>query len=431
MSTTSCKVPSSSHDLVIIPYSSLLLDPEEAAPILQPSFQRAFGCKTHDTKHTPTAPLGLIGISGIPDFIHSRRQLFTRVHTLATLPSNYLETQLTHAPSKYNVGWSRNKERLSANKPTNDKKGSFYFNPLTDTPGTVEEREKYPMSYMENIWPEETVVPGFKECAMTLGCVMKDVVALMARHVDVFVNHSLLVDKDQKHTNDNKWKLHMGYEMTHTEKIKGRILYYFPHKKEDSGASAPTWIDWHNDSGFFTALAGDAYVNHDTGEFVPSHLVDPNAGLFVYDRNGTVHKVHIPEECMAIQIGECLQIATGGRLVATPHCVRGVNPSYNNSNSRIMEDSSVEMCDSHSDNDKVTQESTIRVARISFPCFVDTSPSFALRVPEGVSREQVLEQDVTNGVVPGLQYRWVKDGMEFGEFLTKTFETYYDWSSLK
>lgn len=33
-------------------------------------------------------------------------------------------------------------------------------------------------------------------------------------------------------------------------------------------------------------------------------------------------RVRIPSDHLAIQCGECLQIVTGGLLVATPHCVR-------------------------------------------------------------------------------------------------------------
>ena len=83
------------------------------------------------------------------------------------------------------------------------------------------------------------------------------------------------------------------------------------------------------------------------------------------NRNGKIVKVDIPEDCMAVQIGECLQIVTNGAVVATPHCVRGVDPKR-----------------------------TAKVARISFPCFVDTVPSFPLKIPRGGSRQNVLDCSV-------------------------------------
>ena len=35
-------------------------------------------------------------------------------------------------------------------------------------------------------------------------------------------------------------------------------------------------------------------------------------------------QVHIPRDCLAFQMGEALEIASDGFLIATPHCVRGV-----------------------------------------------------------------------------------------------------------
>ena len=63
------------------------------------------------------------------------------------------------------------------------------------------------------------------------------------------------------------------------------------------------------------------YVDHETGELIPKEDIDPHAGLYILDRTGTVTKIDIPEDCMLVQIGECLQIVTGGCVVATPHCV--------------------------------------------------------------------------------------------------------------
>ena len=63
-------------------------------------------------------------------------------------------------------------------------------------------------------------------------------------------------------------------------------------------------------------------------------------------------RVKIPADCMAIQVGECTQVVTGGEFVATPHCVRGCRPQYTQGR---------------------------KVARVACPCFVDTHPTFELR----------------------------------------------------
>jgi hypothetical protein len=46
----------------------------------------------------------------------------------------------------WNAGWSLGREKLGDEPDFS--KGSFYANPLFDTPGTQEEKEKYPINYI-------------------------------------------------------------------------------------------------------------------------------------------------------------------------------------------------------------------------------------------------------------------------------------------
>lgn len=46
------------------------------------------------------------------------------------------------------------------------------------------------------------------------------------------------------------------------------------------------------------------------------------SGLYIRTRGGELTKVSIPEDCLAFQTGEALELVTGGKLRATPHCVR-------------------------------------------------------------------------------------------------------------
>lgn len=60
-------------------------------------------------------------------------------------------------------------------------------------------------------------------------------------------------------------------------------------------------------------------------EIIPSP--SPASGLYIRTRGGELTKVSIPEDCLAFQTGEALEVATGGKLRATPHCVRvGASP---------------------------------------------------------------------------------------------------------
>ena len=57
---------------------------------------------------------------------------------------------------------------------------------MTDVPGTEEEQRLYPASYPVNKWPEEHVIPQFEVLGKDLGLLMKDVVALLAAHIDAY-----------------------------------------------------------------------------------------------------------------------------------------------------------------------------------------------------------------------------------------------------
>lgn len=209
---------------------------------------------------------GVIGIRNVPDFVECKQAVLKQAHQLAHLPKEAL-LKLEDPKSMYNAGWSHGKEKLG-DKP-DFAKGSFYFNPLTDMPGTEEDRKKYPASFPCNIWPTEEM-PDFEPAAKRLGKVMHECVVHLSRHIDAHVERKL---KDYEPGLVSK-------AMETTEKAKGRLLYYFPIEK----ASGASWIGWHNDSGFLTSLAGDMYVNDETGEEI--ECPDPDAGLYVVTRDG-------------------------------------------------------------------------------------------------------------------------------------------------
>lgn len=359
--------------LVVFEYDDLCSDKDLSEDIL-----RAFGADS----------LGALGVRGIPNWQEMRGKTLPMSHTLASLPQDQLNA-LEDEPSMYNAGWSFGKEKMG---DTPDfAKASFYFNPLMDDP-SPELREEFPWALPANIWPQESSIPGFRDNCREIGTEMRNIAILLAKHID-----RLLVSRVP------------GYEaglfeqaMAHSNKAKARMLYYFPIKpsQEQGESQKPkdNWIAWHNDSGFLTCLAGEIFVNHDTGEVIENPEPE-TAGLWIADRDGVEQKVFIPSDCMGIQIGECLQIISGGLLVATPHCVRGC-------------------------------KSTPNVGRISLPCFIDTDILFPLSVPSGCSKEDVFRNTVAQKVPP-LSGRWLRDGVPFAEFLGDSFKSYYEWTTKK
>lgn len=325
---------------------------------------------------------GLIAIRGVPGFIQAKRKLLPMAYELINLPEDYLEEKCTDAKSLYNAGWSRGKEKLGDGEP-DFAKGSFYYNPCSDVPGSDKDRTKYPLSYPCNVWPSEKL-PHFEPAAKELGMLLKEVTMHLARHLDVYLQAK--VKSYQPET--------ISRAMRETEKVKCRLLYYYPYDNEDKRKSS-SWIGWHNDSGFLTALPGDFYLDHSTGQLLDS-CPDDQAGLYIADRQDNLQRVVIPPDCMAIQLGECSQIVSGGVACATPHWVRAA--------------------------------STSNVARISLAAFVDTPPDFELRPPVGFSREQVCHSENSSKRVPPLDKRWTENGLTFGKFLEQTFQMYYKWT---
>jgi len=324
--------------------------------------------------------LGAIMISGIPGWQEQRSKVLPLSHKLAALPDD-AKAKLEHEPSMWNSGWSHGKEKLG-DKP-DFAKGSFYFNPLHDSvPVDNLLKAKYPFAYPDNIWPKDDL-PELESPCKSLGKLMYDVIVLLARSLDDYISSK--IPSFQKGMLYNTIK--------NTKKAKGRLLYYYPCEEHDSDDG---WIGWHNDSGFLTGLVASQYFNHDTGEMISNP--DPQAGLWIVNRGSSPVKVSIPADCMAVQCGECLQIISGGLLVATPHAVRASKPT-----------------------------SGVRCGRGSFPVFIDTDVEFPLTAPAGIAREAVFDKTV-HSKVPPLQARWKGNDQKFVDFLGDTFRLYYEWN---
>eukprot|EP00698_Gefionella_okellyi_P004848 TRINITY_DN14482_c0_g1_i1.p1 TRINITY_DN14482_c0_g1~~TRINITY_DN14482_c0_g1_i1.p1 ORF type:complete len:389 (+),score=91.79 TRINITY_DN14482_c0_g1_i1:59-1225(+) len=322
--------------------------------------------------------LGALTIKNVPEYAELRRALLPMSHKVAHLPAD-AKTALEDPESMWNAGWSHGKEKLG-DEP-DFAKGSFYNNPLYDEAGTAEERAKYPFFYPKNRWPKElpAVEPAFK----ALGRVMHEAVVLLAAQVD-----RLTASRIPSYVSTL-----MQHQMRNTQKVKGRLLYYFPTDKTNV---EDAWIGWHNDSGFFTALTRDMFFNDVTG--APMDNPDPNGGLWIVNRSGGSVRVHIPEDDIAVQCGEGLQIVTGGLLLATPHAVRASQAPPG-----------------------------VKLARATFPVFIDTAAEFPLSPPKGIQRAQVFDS-VMVSKVPPLEKRWLRDGVKFVDFLGDTFTQYYAWA---
>jgi hypothetical protein len=174
---------------------------------------------------------GILCIRGMPGFVQAKEAFLPMAHTLATkLPSDYLETHLTDAASLYNAGWSHGKEKLGDDKPPDTAKASFYYNPVSDTPGSESDRREYPLSYPSNVWPDEAMIPGFRERAVTLGNLLKDACVAVAYHLDAYAAR-----QQPSYTPHNL----ITSSIKETDKVKARLLYYYPLPPQTEPSNEP------------------------------------------------------------------------------------------------------------------------------------------------------------------------------------------------
>lgn len=338
--------------IVTISYNEL--NSLESSPDLLEKIAQGFGsddkCK------------GIVAITDVPNYSQLRRKSLHLTHALGTTPSHILQ-KLEDPGSYYSVGWSHGKEKLEADKYDTGK-GSFYFNPLIDEPipailkrdfdeEMTEEKAKFleiakknGAFYAPNIWPKD-VLPELQSTSMEMGQLIHHVGKLLAKHCDQYVASKCGSYQENK-----------LYDVIDKSLCcKARLLHYFPVSVDENetkeSAKEQSFSDlcgWHNDHGSLTGLLPAMYFNQQGEEI---SCPDPDAGLYIKARNGELFQAKIPSNALAFQIGgefrvllsvivismltlcahffminvETSQIHTGGLLQATPHAVRGCDPT--------------------------------------------------------------------------------------------------------
>jgi hypothetical protein len=116
-------------------------------------------------------------------------------------------------------------------------KASYYYNPITDEPGTAQDRLDYPLSYPCNKWPDETLyLPGFRQCCCDLGQILTDACIVLSRHLDSYV--AAVTERNGSRSRPAANLLQTA--LTGTEKVKARLLYYYPLAAKSS--SEDSWV---------------------------------------------------------------------------------------------------------------------------------------------------------------------------------------------
>lgn len=341
--------------LVTISYCDLLNNNCDLSPYLK----EAFG---------PDG-LGIITIRDIPDYSISRAALLPLVARFAAQPQ-HIKAQYVLPELSYTIGWSEGEEHLSAHK-ADTYKGSFYANPVCDSPVVSDHLKRlYPDFYGDNIWPTKhlpELEPRFKQ----LGGLIVDVGKLLAKHCDRYIASILAHPPDPS----------VSQILQNSKAIKGRLLHYAPATESVVGAEQQfdQWCGWHTDHGALTGLTAALYMRD--GKMVANP--DCSSGLHIKTRHGAVVKVDIPDDHMAFQVGEVLQILSGGALMATPHCVRASSGP-----------------------------ATAGVSRNTLAVFLQPDLDYEMTLPTDLVHAEAAVE------------RW-QPGTLFGEFCQATLRTYY------
>mmetsp|Transcript_7835 Transcript_7835/g.17804 ORF Transcript_7835/g.17804 Transcript_7835/m.17804 type:complete len:357 (-) Transcript_7835:77-1147(-) len=347
--------------VVDIPYSVLDASSSSSgasATELDDALSKAFG----------PGGLGILTVSGVPDFEKLRGALLPLAREFAELPDD-AKQKYEDEKSFYAFGWSHGKEKLSDGK-FDTHKGSYYNNPVEDRPCDDDElMERHPSYLRPNVWPA-VELPALEPSFKNLGTCIVNVGQKLLRHCDAYVRSRKGDDRASS----------LERAVSDSRCHKARLLYYFPVSAVDGSTKQDTWCGWHKDHGTLTGLVSARFTDA-AGSEVPNPAKD--AGLFIRNRAGEVTKVNIPKTSLAFQIGESAQVASGGLLRATPHCVcPGATP-------------------------------TVGVDRSTFAVFMQPSFDYVMSVREEDASSVQTDVD-----------RW-SPGVTFGEFTERTLNKYY------
>jgi len=283
-------------DAVTISYNDLIKNPEA----LEEQISKAFGAD-------PDC-LGIVVVKDLPkEYPVLRERLLKVAYEFAALPEEE-KAKCVDPASRYSYGWSHGKEIMNGEPDT--LKGSYYANPIVDVPNvSQEQRDEFLEYHGNNIWPAKTGLEGaFKE----FGRFVFEVGVKLAAACQPFVGARL---KDAS--------ISLPEMFNDSPTTKGRLLHYFPPPAnfvQNDNEALDSWCGLHLDHSLLTGLSSAMYL--EAGE--PPNVVpspSPASGLYIKTRGGTTAKVNIPVDCLAFQTGEALEIATDGRLRATPHFV--------------------------------------------------------------------------------------------------------------
>jgi isopenicillin N synthase-like dioxygenase len=201
-------------------------------------------------------------------------------------------------------GWTPpNTEVAVASGGQPDFKECYFAAPVEVDPRAA---AQYPELYPENIWPDDEP-EGFREGYLALGQALHRAGLALLRGAAV----ALGLPGD-----------------AFTRVVEGgphvtRVLNYLP-LGPDQVNTGILWGEEHTDFNLLTLLPGGRFYDP---EGKPSGRPDDRSGLYLRTRASAEHpqgrmvRGVAPEGCIVAQVGQQLEILTGGAFLATPHVI--------------------------------------------------------------------------------------------------------------
>ncbi len=203
-----------------------------------------------------------------------------------------------------------NTEQAVAASGQPDFKECYFATPTECAPS---DQRRYPEILADNIWPED--LPEFRDAYLALGRALHQAGARLLEACALALGLA---------------------EDTFTTRLPGaahvtRALRYLPLRPEQVGTGV-LWGEEHTDFNLLTLLPGGRFIDP-SGR--PCAKPDSNSGLFLRTRAtahapGGVRVAGTPKPgCIVAQVGQQLEILSGGTFLATPHEVTPpLTPGY-------------------------------------------------------------------------------------------------------
>ncbi|KAL4506983.1 hypothetical protein ABPG72_001404 [Tetrahymena utriculariae] len=323
---------------------------------------------------------GICTIKNVPNYKRARQNLLHLSYQLANLPQEE-KAKLDRPEIKWSRGWQESKEHFG-NK-TDKLKSAFIALPLREEQTNLTQTQQQVLGdaasklYQSgNVWPDGPL-PVFKPHFKLLSNIMVDTSFLLAKHIDKYVSQVM-----------TSYKRDTLYNLIKSNKDHvGRLNYYKssnePITREDD------WNSWHTDYSALSALTSAIYMTHDG---YPVTFDDRKTGLFFKNRWGEKEHINADKDSIIFQIGESMQILSGGVLEATPYCV---------SRSKKSQD--------------------LGLNRATFQLYLVPPPEYKLFTPSGIDERFAYGRQIDQ--VPHITKRW-NQGIPFATFQQKTIQEY-------